>query len=283
MRTTMKRVGAILVVVAIFVGTLVLTAPLDTIVRRILTHMPLANLEVTFETSRLGWRGLTLLGVEATQGERVVARLPWVTLRPSPWGLLRHGTGYPVSVTGSLCEGWLDGVIDGDATDVHVQATWVDVDLEACSDAWGIPGRLTGAAEGRIDLVTMRDGGPSGYGMLRIHASRWEIPGVPKHAPTEADVGHVEWQVGNDVFSVSAAEIRNDELNATAQGTVTLTDPLAESLLGLLVTVTPRPTMPQGHRDLLLALPGGPPDRRGQRRFALGGTLGHPVIERPHG
>lgn len=278
---TVRRLVLTLVALTALAAAFAATIPIDAVVRRLLARASPPDLHVTFAAASLGWRGLTLREVAVTREGDALSRLPWLTLQPSIWGLLRGDGGYPLGVTGSTCNGWISGLIDRGSPGHRIEASFVDLELGPCTTAWEVPGQLTGTVEGRIDLMATSIGTATGDGAFHVRGAHWQAPGLPAHAPTSADDLRIEWTLHHDLVTLAVGELHNAELQATLVGTVRVAQPLARSSIDLLLTVKPRPAMPQAHRDLLLTLPGGPPDASGARRFAIGGTLGHPTIGRP--
>jgi type II secretion system protein N len=264
-----------------FVATLTATLPVGAVVRRGLVAAGYDRDSVRFESARLRWNGIVLEGVEVAAGAGRALELPWMRIRPSLMGLLRRGDGLPVVGAARLCGGWIDGTAKPASDGRRIAGVWVDVDLERCADGLGVPGSLAGLLQGRLELTVRDDGGRNGTGIVRLRDVDWQAPGVPRHVPTRAESAELQWDVDDRVVTIHRLELANEELDAAASGTLRLETPLVDSALALDLTIVPRPTMPQAHRDFFTSLAGGPPDRRGARRFRLTGTVGAPVLERP--
>jgi type II secretion system protein N len=263
-----------------FTATLVFTFPIDAVVERALEQESLDDVDVTFANAGLRWNGVLLEDVEVSTGERVVATVPWVRIRPS-LGAILGGQGLPATLEGSTCNGWFDGrVSDGDGT-ARVAGEWVDLDLATCAPIWRVPGTLVGEVDGRIDLTVAASAPPTGSGLLTLRDASWDLPGMPKHLPVTAHAADIAWRLAGDTLTIHRLELGNDEFDMRAEGTIAIGEPVGRSELTLLVDVTPRPGMPQAHRDLFYSLAGSPPDRGGHRRFRVEGTLSNPVMARP--
>jgi type II secretion system protein N len=269
------------VLLVAFVATLITTFPVGPIVRWALARADVDPSTIAFDTAHLRWDGIQLDRVTIDTGQAQPIELPWLRVRPSLFGLVRRGDGLPATVTARVCDGWLDGRAEPAANGRRFTGVWTDVDLAQCGAGLGIPGDVSGFVQGRIDLTIDAAGDRHGTGLVHLRDLDWHVPGVPRHVPTRADTADLQWDVAGPTVAVRRFEIRNDELDAAATGTIRLATPLVESALALDVTISPRSGMPQAHRDFLAELPGGPPNRHGQRRFHVAGTVGEPVLERP--
>jgi type II secretion system protein N len=272
-------VAALLLVA--FVATLAASLPVGAVVRWALARSGLDASALSFESARLRWNGIVLEEVALDTGLGGPLELPWLRVAPSLAGLLGGGDGLPATGAGRLCGGWLDGRAESAPTGHRISGVWTDVDLAECANGLGVPGDLSGLLQGRLDLTVEPGGDRHGTGIVRLRDVDWRAPGVPRHVPTRADTGELQWDVDGRTATVRRFELQNDELDASIEGTVLLAAPLVESVLALELTISPRSAMPQAHRDFLASLPGGPPDRRGARRFRVRGRLGAPVLERP--
>lgn len=277
----MKRALLAALLLVVFVATLVASLPVGAVVRRALARSGIDARVFSFESARLRWNGIMLEGVAVDTGWGGRVDLAWLRIRPSLAGLLGGGDGLPATGAARLCGGWLDGRAEAAPAGHRVSGVWTDVDLGLCADGFGVPGELSGMLQGRIDLTVDAAGERHGTGIVRLRDVDWRAPGVPRHVPTRADTAELQWDVDGRTATVRRFELQNEELDATIEGTVGLAAPLVESTLALDLTISPRPGMPQAHRDFLASLSGGPPDARGTRRFRVGGTLGAPVLERP--
>lgn len=277
----MKRALLAALLLVAFVATLVASLPVGAVVRRALARSGFTPGVFSFESARLRWNGIVLedVTVPTAWGRRL--ELPWLRVRPSLGGLFARGDGLPATGVAHLCGGWLDGRAEPAPGGHRISGVWTDVDLGRCADGLGVPGDLRGLLQGRIDLTVDAGGGRHGTGIVRLRDVDWRAPGVPRHVPTRADTAELQWDVDGRTATVRRFELRNDELDATIEGSIGLAAPLVESTLSLELTISPRPGMPQAHRDFLASLTGGPPDARGTRRFHVGGTLGAPVLGRP--
>ncbi len=278
----MRRALVAAVVLVVFVAALAASLPVGAVVRWTLADAGVPPDDVVFESAHLRWNGIVLRDVAIDTRAAGRLELPWARLTPSLWGLVRHGDGLPATGAGRLCGGWLDGRLEATPSGGHrIAGVWTDLDLARCADGLGIPGEIAGLLQGRIDLSIGRDGERHGTGIVRLRDVDWSLPGVPRHLPTRAETAELQWDVDGADTTVRRLELRNAELDATAEGTIEVAVPFVESTLALDVTITPRAGMPQAHRDFLMALRGGPPDRRGARRFRVGGTVAAPILERP--
>lgn len=277
----MKRALLAAVLLVAFVATLLASLPVGRVVRWTLAEAGVDPETLVFERAHLAWNGILLEDVTLETGAGRGLALPWLRVRPSLTGLLTRGDGLPATAAGRLCGGWLDGDLDPADGGHRIAGVWTDVDLARCADGLGIPGDLSGTIQGRIDLTVGAHGERHGTGVARLRDAEWHMPGVPRHVPTRADAAELQWDVDGRIATVRRFELHNDELDATATGTITLAEPIVDSRLALDLVVRPRAAMPQAHRDVLRSLPGGPPDARGARRFALRGTVGTPILERP--
>jgi type II secretion system protein N len=268
-------------VLVVFVATLAASLPVGAVVRWTLAGAGLDPSAVSFDAARLRWDGIELDRVAIDSGWGGRFEVPSLRIRPSVRGLLARGDGLPATGAAQLCGGWLDGRADPTPAGHRISGVWTDVDLERCADGFGIPGTITGLLQGRVDLTVGLDGARHGTGVVRMRDVDWNVPGVPRHVPTRADTAELQWDVDGRTATVRRFELRNGELDATIVGTLELAEPLVESTLALDLTIRPRASMPQAHRDFLASLPGSPPDRRGVRRFHVAGTVGAPILERP--
>jgi len=277
----MRRALVAALLLVVFVATLIASLPVGAMVRRALDGAGIAPGTVTFEAARLRWDGIQIDRPVIDAGWGQPLELPWLRVQPSLAGLVRRGDGLPATGSAQLCGGWLDGGVEVVPTGRRISGVWTDVDLARCADGFGIPGEVAGLLQGRIDLTIDQSGHRNGTGIVRLRDFDWSPPGVPRHVPVRADTAELQWDVDGEVATVRRFEMRNDEFDASFDGTVRLAQPLVESALALDLTISPRPAMPQAHRDFLASLRGAPPDRRGTRRFRVGGTVGAPVLERP--
>lgn len=275
---TRALVAAVLLVV--FVATILATLPVGPAIRWRLASAGIDDDTLAFESARLSWDGIVLGQVTVAPPAGGRLELPWLRVQPSVASLLRGGNGLPATTVAPLCGGWMDGRLESAAPGWRVTGVWADVDLAACPEALIVPGALAGRVQGRIDLTIAGANARHGTGVLRLRDLDWEAPGVPRHLPTRADVAEIQWDVDGRTVTLRRVEVHNEEFDATATGTVDVAQPLVDSDIRIDLAVHPRPRMPQAHRDFLMALPGGPPDRAGARRFRLRGVLGAPVVAR---
>jgi len=276
-----KRAVIAAVLLVVLVATILATLPVGSAVRWMLARSDVEPDALTFTSAHLRWDGVVLDDVSVALGAGNPLHLSWLKIRPSLQSLLRFGDGLPLSLTAPTCDGWMDGRIERTASGHRVAGVWTDVDLAACVDTVAIPGDVMGRLQGRIDLTLGAHGARHGSGVVRAHHIDWSMPGIPRHFPTRADGAELQWDLDGPRFTLRRFDAENDELLLDATGTVDLTEPWGESVLDVLLTITPRPGMRQAHRDFLMSLNGGPPDRRGARAFRLSGTIGRPLLERP--
>jgi type II secretion system protein N len=269
---------------ALFVVCFVATFPHDLLLRRALTGVSAAMpVRIDAGGGSLGWTlayGIDSLRVGARDGDGEPFLLA-ETLRfaPSRFGLLR-GNPYPLGIDATLYGGSLRGVVDARPAHFAVNATLEGIDLARYT---GLRPWVDGSIRGRLEGAVALDGGGRGpaaaTGTVRLRIVGLTLEGAKIRGITAPDLHfnevHLNGTVKNGRLEVDDMSADGQEIALRGEGNVLLREPLASSVLGLDLLVTPAAGASDGLKMMINMLP-GTSGEGGGRRVAVSGTLGRP-------
>lgn len=278
----MKRLALFGLLLAVFAGGVAATFPTETIVRLALGRLPpaLANAVEQVGAARLGRHGLTLedLRLRADPAGPPL-ELRSVSLRPSLVGIVTGRGGRPWHVALAACDGTARATFDRTDGADALALRFDGIDLGPCLAPFEPRGPVTGRASGEATLTGMA-GGLHGAGTLTLTDARWDAERIPRHVPLRAEEATLRWRL-DGAFHIDEFTARNDELVASGNGIFEAAPAGSSRSMAVRVRIEPTRDMPQAHRDLLNRLPGSPPDTRGGRTYAIGGSLDAPQLGMP--
>jgi type II secretion system protein N len=278
MRTLLKGVVGVAVLFTVVLG---LTFPTDDLVRWVLSRVPVPEgYIVTFQRAHLRPWGLVLDDAAYRHGDgRPVIELEWLRVRPSWTAFWRDRLGRPWHVSAGVFGGTVEGQIATDATAQLLDASWTDIDVADLLTALQREGTLTGRSTGRATLRLPISDPASGNGDLTLRSAAWQPPlEALEDVPIHADQATVRWALADGRVQLSNAEMRGEEVDVTAQGTLRLAQAIGASSIDVRMTIAPLPGIPVELRRLLDGLP-----RRsdGVHDFRVTGTIDAPQVSAP--
>jgi type II secretion system protein N len=278
MRTLLKGVVAVAVLFTVVLG---LTFPTDDLVRWGLSRVSVPEgYTVTFRRARLRPWGLVLDDAAYRHSDgRPVVELDWLRVRPSWTAFWRDRLGRPWHVSARVFGGTAEGGIATDATAQLLDASWSDVDVGDLLRALQREGLLTGRSTGHATLRLPMSDPASGEGELTLRSAAWQPPlEALEDVPIHADQATVRWTLADGRVQLSNVDMRGDEVDVTAQGTLRLAQAIGASSIDVRMTIAPLPGIPLELRRLLDGLPRRPD---GVHDFRVTGTIDAPHVSAP--
>jgi type II secretion system protein N len=278
MRTVLK--GGLAVVV-LFTVVLALTFPTDDLVRWVLSRVPVPEgHSLTFARAHLRPWGLVLDEAAYRNSDgRPVIETQWLRLRPSWTAFWRDRLGRPWHVAAGVFGGTMDGQIATDGAAQVLDVSWTDV---AVGDLLAVLQRadlLTGRSTGHATLHLPASDPPSGEGDLTLRSAAWQPPlEALEDVPIHADQTTLRWTLADGRVHLSSVDMRGQEMDLTAQGTLALAQAASASTIEMRMTITPLPGIPLELRRVLDWLP---KRSDGVYDFRVTGTLDAPHISAP--
>ena len=146
---------------------------------------------------------------------------------------------------------------------------------------------VDGSIRGRLEGAVALDGGGRGpaaaTGTVRLRIPGLTLEGAKIRGITVPDLHfnevHLNGTVKNGRLEVEDMSADGQEIALRGEGNVLLREPLANSVLGLDLLVTPAAGASDGLKMMINMLP-GTSGEGGARRVAVGGTLGRPSAGR---
>jgi len=278
MRTLLK--GAVAVTV-LFTVVLALTFPTDDLVRWVLSRVPVPEGHlVTFRQAHLRPWGLVLDAAAYRHGDgHAVVETDWLRVRPSWTSFWRDRLGRPWHIAAGVFGGTVDGTIAIDQAAQLVEASWSEIDVASLLAALQRAGILTGRSTGHASVRLPASDPASGGGDLTLRAAAWQPPlDALEDVPIHADHAALRWTLAGGRVQLASFDMHGDELDMTAQGTLTLAQAIGSSVLDVRMTITPLPGVPHELRRLLDGLPHRPD---GVFDFRVTGTIDAPQVSAP--
>jgi len=249
----------------LFVVFLVVTFPYDVLVRRALSGLQGSPVVIDFQVARFAWhRGIALDGFElrladaATPVPALEAASVW--LRPA-FGQLVRGNPYAIelqadlyggtaAVDADLSAGRLVGTVSLDAISIGRYGPLasmleegrlggrVDADFSFASTLAAVAaGQATGSV--RLSQAALQEAKISGFGVPDIHL----------------DDAKLDFALQNGRVDIAEFNAKGKEIIMSADGQISLRDPVADSVLNLRATIMPGPEAPDPIRGLLQLIP----------------------------
>jgi type II secretion system protein N len=278
MRTVLKGVVA---VVVLFTVVLALTFPTDDVVRWVLSRVPVPESHfLTFARAHLRPWGLVLDEAAYRNSDgRPVIETQWLRLRPSWTAFWRDRLGRPWHVAAGVFGGTMDGEIATDGSAQILDVSWTDVDVGDVLAALRRGGLLTGRSTGHATVHLPAFDPPSGEGDLTLRSAAWQPPlEALEDVPIHADQTTLRWTLADGRVHLSNVDMRGQEIDLTAQGTLALAQAASASTVDMSVTITPLPGIPL---ELRRVLDGLPKRSDGVHDFRVTGRLDAPHISAP--
>ena len=278
MRTLLKGVVAVAVLFTVVLG---LTFPTDDLVRWVLSRVPVPEGHtVTFQRAHLRPWGIVLDDAAYRHSDgRPVIELEWLRVRPSWTAFWRDRLGRPWHVSAGVFGGTIEGRIASDATAQLLDASWTDIDVGDLLRALQRDGALTGRSTGHATLRLPVSDQASGEGDLTLRSAAWQPPlEALEDVPIHADQATVRWTLADGRVQLSNVDLRGEEVDATAQGTLRLAQAIGASSLDVHMTIAPLPGIPVELHRLLDGLPRRPD---GVHDFRVTGTIDAPHLSAP--
>jgi type II secretion system protein N len=278
MRTVLKGVLAATV---LFTVVLTLTFPTDELVRWVLAHVPVPQGYVlTFQRARLRPWGLVLDDAAYRHDDgKPVVETRWLRFRPSWTAFWSDRLGRPWHVAAGVFGGTIDGTITAEPAAQLVDVSWTDVDVAGLLAAIQREGLLTGRSTGHASLRLPLSDPASGEGDFTLRAAAWQPPlEALQDVPIHADRASVRWTLADGRVQLSSLDVRGEEVDLTAQGTLRLEQAIGASRVDLRMTIAPLPGIPPELRRLLDGLP---KRADGVHDFLVTGTIDAPHVSAP--
>jgi type II secretion system protein N len=278
MRRLLK--GAVAMAV-LFTVVLSLTFPTDDLVRWVLARVPVPEgYLLTFQRARLRPWGLVLDDAAYRHGDGTpVIETEWLRFRPSWTAFWSDRLGRPWHVTAGVFGGTIDGQIATEPAAQLVDVSWTDVDVAGLLAAIQREGLLTGRSTGHATLRLPVSDPASGAGDFTLRSAAWQPTlAALEDVPIHADRATVRWTLADGRVQLSSFDVRGQEVDLTAQGTLRLEHAIGDSAVDLRMTIAPQPGIPRELGRLLDGLPKRPD---GVHDFLVTGTIDAPHISAP--
>jgi type II secretion system protein N len=236
---------------------------------------------VEFRTASLRPWGLRLEDVVVRNPERrVLARLPWLRLRPSWLGLLGERPGFPWHVGAAVCAGTVEATVDDDGATKALDARWDDVDVATCLPWLTTQVELGGRATGTTALRLGPQGGiPLGTLDVTIRSMLWRPPLEDlEDVLVHADTATLTLAVEPERLVLQRLAVAGPDIDVDGSGTAKRAQALGDARLDLRMTVTPQPGLAPELRRYLAGLPRRPD---GTYVFKVVGTIDAPFVAQP--
>lgn len=282
-RRTILYVGYTAVV---FVASLLLTFPHESLVRRILSSVNRGPVSVEFNTVRLAWLdGYELSGMRigsaSADGQPPYLECSRLWVRPALSALL-HGNPYDLLLSADLYGGMAQGEVKMSEGAVAGNLQWKDLNLGRYRTLTSLldEGQLTGRLSGHLDFegrgANLDAGQSTGEFALEAAAlSGAKVGGFP--------VPDLHLRQTKAKFAVRAGRLEVQEFQATgdvdvqASGYIVLRDPPQESILNLRATIQQSLATPDAVKTLVGLIP-RPPGSKPDAPIVITGTLGRPRV-----
>jgi type II secretion system protein N len=278
MRTALKGLLAVTVLFTVVLG---LTFPTDDLVRWVLSRAPVPEgYSVTFRQAHLRPWGLVLDDAAYRHIDgRPVIELESLRFRPSWTSFWSDRLGRPWHVSATVFGGTIEGRIATDGTAQLLDAAWSDIDVGDLLTVLQRERLVTGRSTGRATLRLPASDPASGEGDLTLRSAAWQPPlEALEDLPIHADQATLRWTLADRRVQLSNVDMRGEEVDVTAQGTLGLERAIGASPIDVRMTIAPLPGIPLELRRLLDGLPRRPD---GVHDFRVTGTIDAPHVSAP--
>ena len=269
-----------------FLIGLLVTFPSGVVVQRLVWSMTQHTpLQVRYESGDLSFPGIVVfqeLEVKSATGARIVPlRFTELSLNPSLIGLL-WGRPFPLAIDAALYAGTLSGVMEYEADTFGVEFSLRQLDLFRIPfpDPWG-QGRLSGhmTIEGRLQGNGAQLNSLQGDVTLVVTDGKLQAGNINDIRLPALDGISVrgEVSVSKGQIQVHTLSVETDGAEAQLNGTITLRQPLEQSLLNLQLVATKTGSPPPALATLISLMPASK-TTPGKRQVAITGAISAPVV-----